>query len=114
MGDSDSEHESAMKVRCQSFLMEKKDLGFSDEEIMEHHISDCEDDDFVNLFKYEQEKAKSKQKKKKKSKRVRKIEDYFQWPSLKEKQKDTFYEFVRTCKKEWNNRGFEDDDVEKH
>lgn len=50
---------------------------------------------------------------KKKSKRVKKVEDYFQWDSLTQKQQDMYFDFVKTAKKAWNNHGFEDEDVEK-
>lgn len=50
---------------------------------------------------------------KKKSNRVKKVEDYFQWDGLKEKQKDMYYDFVKTAKKRWSELGYEDDEVEK-
>lgn len=52
-------------------------------------------------------------KKKSKSKRVKKVEDYFQWDSISEKDKDMYYDFVKTAKKTWSNRGYDDEAVEK-
>lgn len=51
--------------------------------------------------------------KKKKSKRIRKVEDYFQWDTLKQKQKDMYFDFVKTAKKEWAYREYDDEEVEK-
>lgn len=51
---------------------------------------------------------------KKKSKRVKKVEDYFQWDGLTEKQKDMYYDFIKTAKKTWTERGYEDEEVEKY
>lgn len=50
---------------------------------------------------------------KKKSLRVKKVEDYFQWDGLTAKQKDMYYDFIKTAKKTWTGRGYEDDEVEK-
>lgn len=91
--------------------MPQKKLGYSDEDMMEHHIHDWESGDFVNEFKPKE--PKSKKPKKNKSKRIKKIEDYFQWNTLTEEQKDHYYEFVRTAKKLWSNSEYEDDEVEK-
>jgi hypothetical protein len=50
---------------------------------------------------------------KKKSKINKKVELYFQWDGLSEKQIDLYYDFVRVAKKAWTERGYEDDKVEK-
>jgi len=50
---------------------------------------------------------------KRKSKRVKKAQDYFQWDSFTQKQQDMYFDFVKTAKKTWANREYDDEDVEK-
>ena len=50
---------------------------------------------------------------KRRSKKIKKVEDYFQWNTLTQTQKDMYYEFVRTAKKRWDEWGYEDEDVRK-
>ncbi|CAI2374822.1 unnamed protein product [Moneuplotes crassus] len=50
---------------------------------------------------------------KKKSKRIKKVEDYFQWDSLKLKEKDMYYDFVKTAKRAWADMAYEDAQVQK-
>jgi hypothetical protein len=57
--------------------------------------------------------AATPNKKNKKSKRIKKVEDYFQWDTLKQKQQDMYFEFVKTAKKEWAYREYDDEEVEK-
>lgn len=112
--ESDDDYEVKPAVRAHSFFNHPKAIGFTDEDHMELHISDWEDDDFINYFKPKPKAKKNKKTKKGGSKRIKRIEQYFQWDSLKEKQRDAYYEFVKMAKQEWNNNGYTDETVEKH
>uniref|UniRef100_A0A7S3JLZ9 CRAL-TRIO domain-containing protein n=1 Tax=Euplotes harpa TaxID=151035 RepID=A0A7S3JLZ9_9SPIT len=47
------------------------------------------------------------------SKRVKKVEEYFQWETLKDWEKEMYFDFVKTAKKTWTNNGYDDEEVEK-
>ena len=58
-------------------------------------------------------KSKSQKKDKEPSNRVKRIEDYFQWESITEEQKEMYYEFIGTAKNTWEDNGFNDEEVRK-
>lgn len=58
-------------------------------------------------------KSKSKKDVKEPSQRVKRIEDYFQWDSITEEQKEMYYEFISTAKSAWENNGYDDEEVRK-
>ena len=58
-------------------------------------------------------KSKSQKKDKEPSNRVKRIEDYFQWETITEEQKEMYYEFIGTAKNTWEDNGFNDEEVRK-
>lgn len=98
--------------------VEQRDLGASedDDDLMQYeegpatlgtHVNAEVDEEDQNQVEDEVIPPKTK------SKRIKKVEDYFQWDSLSLKQKDMYYDFVKTAKKTWTELGHEDDIVEK-
>ena len=61
----------------------------------------------------EQKKHKGKDKDREPSNRVKRIEDYFQWDSITEDEKNMYYDFVITAKNTWNDNGYDDEAVRK-
>ena len=59
------------------------------------------------------EQKKNKDQEKEPSNRIKRIEDYFQWDSITEEQKDMYYDFIVTAKNTWNDNGYDDEEVRK-
>jgi hypothetical protein len=98
--------------------------SYNNDQIEEKHVSDDDgNDEFlhyteeIEALNYEvqqqYENLPDVTSPKKKSKINKKVEEYFQWDGLSTKQKDAYYDFVKTAKKAWTERGYEDEIVEK-